>query len=37
METDRGEALREAIMAVRKGGTLSILASTESWISSLSA
>ena len=25
METDRGDALREAIMAVRKGGTLSIL------------
>jgi len=25
METDRGNALREAIMAVRKGGTLSIL------------
>jgi threonine dehydrogenase-like Zn-dependent dehydrogenase len=25
METDRGEALREAIMACRKGGTLSIL------------
>jgi len=25
METDRGSALREAIMAVRKGGTLSIL------------
>jgi threonine dehydrogenase-like Zn-dependent dehydrogenase len=25
MHTDRGEALREAIMAVRKGGTLSIL------------
>jgi threonine dehydrogenase-like Zn-dependent dehydrogenase len=25
METDRGDALREAIMAVRKGGVLSIL------------
>src|SRR5579884_1100559 len=25
LETDRGEALREAIMACRKGGTLSIL------------
>ena len=25
LETDRGEALRQAIMAVRKGGTLSVL------------
>jgi len=25
LETDRGEALRQAIMAIRKGGTLSIL------------
>src|ERR687893_391757 len=25
LETDRGQALREAIMACRKGGTLSIL------------
>ncbi len=25
LETDRGQALREAIMACRKGGTLSVL------------
>ena len=28
MHTDSGQALREAILACRKGGTLAILAST---------